>query len=104
MEDLQYIKNFSKISVSKICEENNINRQNLLNNISTKKNAKIVKNEIEKEILGLYLNDKLENELLKQKNDLEKKLKNETDKQKIENIKFCLKIITDILGSVYNGK
>ena len=39
MDDLQYIKDFSKISVSKICEEHNINRQNLLNNISTKRNA-----------------------------------------------------------------
>ena len=57
MEDLKYIKKFSKISISGICEKNKINRANLLNNKSTKKNAKIVREEIESEIAKLYLKD-----------------------------------------------
>lgn len=57
MEDLKYIKKFSKISISGICEKNKINRANLLNNKSTKKNAKIVREEIESEIAKLYLKE-----------------------------------------------
>lgn len=57
MEDLKYIKKFSKISISGICERNKINRANLLNNKSTKKNAKIVREEIESEIAKLYLKE-----------------------------------------------
>ena len=57
MEDLKYIKKFSKISISGICEKNKINRANLLNNKSTKKNAKIIREEIESEIAKLYLKE-----------------------------------------------
>lgn len=57
MEDLKYIKKFSKISISGICEKNKINRANLLNNKSTKKNVKIVREEIESEIAKLYLKE-----------------------------------------------
>ena len=57
MEDLKYIKKFSKISISGICEKNKINRANLLNNKSTRKNAKIVREEIESEIAKLYLKE-----------------------------------------------
>lgn len=57
MEDLKYIKKFSKISISGICEKNKINRANLLNNKSTNKNAKIVREEIESEIAKLYLKE-----------------------------------------------
>lgn len=96
MEDLNYIKKFSKISVSKICEEKNINRQNLLNNNSSKKNAKIVRNEIENKIFSLYVND-FKNEIIKQKNELENKLLNITDNKEIDNINYCLDIIEVIL-------
>lgn len=61
MEDLKYIKKFSKISISGICEKNKINRANLLNNKSTKKNAKIVREEIESEIAKLYLKEEDDN-------------------------------------------
>lgn len=57
MDDLKYIKKFSKISISGICEKNKINRANLLNNKSTNKNAKIVREEIESEIAKLYLKE-----------------------------------------------
>lgn len=57
MEDLEYIKKFSKISISGICEKNKINRQNLLNNKTTKKNIKKVRESIESEIAKLYLKE-----------------------------------------------
>lgn len=62
MKDLDYIKKFSKISISGICEKNKINRQNLLNNRTTQKNAKIVREEIESEIAKLYIKEDRENE------------------------------------------
>lgn len=62
MKDLDYIKKFSKISISGICEKNKINRQNLLNNRTTQKNAKIVREEIESELAKLYIKEDKENE------------------------------------------
>ena len=62
MKDLDYIKKFSKISISGICKKNKINRQNLLNNRTTQKNAKIVREEIESEIAKLYIKEDKENE------------------------------------------
>lgn len=62
MKDLDYIKKFSKISISGICEKNKINRQNLLNNRTTQKNAKIVREEIESEIAKLYIKEDKEDE------------------------------------------
>lgn len=63
MEDLEFIKKFSKISISGICEKKKINRVNLLTNRTTRKNAKIVREEIESEIAKLYIkNDNEENE------------------------------------------
>lgn len=55
MNDLDFIKNFSKISIKKVCEKNNINRANLLNNKTTKKNIKTVREEIESEVAKLYI-------------------------------------------------
>lgn len=104
MDDLQYIKDFSKISVSKICEEHNINRQNLLNNISTKRNEQIVKRAIEKKVFSLYVNDDLKQELLKQRNELINRKLNLPDNQDLYAINYTLKIIDDVLGSVENGK
>lgn len=55
MEDLEYIKKFSKITIKGICEKKKINRENLLTNRSSKKNAKIVREEIESEVAKLYI-------------------------------------------------
>ena len=55
MDDLEYIKRFSKISISGICEKKGINRSNLLNNNTTRKNKRIVREEIESEIAKLYI-------------------------------------------------
>lgn len=62
MKDLEYIKRFSKISISGICEKNKISRGNLLNNKSTAKNAKIVREEIESEIAKLYIKENNDDE------------------------------------------
>mgnify|MGYP006985861607 FL=1 len=62
LKDLEYIKKFSKISISGICEKNKINRANLLNNKSTQKNAKIVREEIESEIAKLYIKEQKKDE------------------------------------------
>lgn len=54
-EDLEFIKAFSKIKISSICEELGIDRSNLLNGKSSNENVKKVKDKIiEKydEILG----------------------------------------------------
>lgn len=104
IDDLHYIKNFSKISVSKICEENNINRQNLLNNKSTKRNAKIVKEALENKIFSLYVNNDLKEELLKQRNELMNKKFNMPDNEELFAINYTLKIIDDILGAEENEK
>lgn len=55
MDDLEYIKRFSKISITGICEKKGINRSNLLNNKTTRKNKKLIREEIESEIAKLYL-------------------------------------------------
>lgn len=55
MDDLEYIKRFSKISITGICEKKGINRSNLLNNKTTRKNKKVVREEIESEIAKLYI-------------------------------------------------
>lgn len=103
IDDLDYIKNFSKISVSKICEENYINRQNLLNNKSTKRNAKIVKEALENKIFSLYVNNDLKEELLKQRNELINK-KHNSYSDELFAINYALKIIDDVLGAVENEK
>lgn len=56
--DLEFIKNFSKISISKICCELNINRQNLLNGRSSNESVLKVKNQIIKEFNCLLEKDR----------------------------------------------
>ena len=61
MKDLEYIKRFSKISISGICKRKNINRENLLNNKTTRKNERIIREEIESDIAKLYIKGDNEN-------------------------------------------
>lgn len=55
MEDLDYIKKFSKITISGICKKKKIDRANLVTGRTTKKNIRIVREEIESEIAKLYI-------------------------------------------------
>lgn len=62
MNDLDYIRRFSKISISGICNKKNIQRTNLIQGKGKyKENAKIVREEIESEISKLYKNEGKEN-------------------------------------------
>lgn len=49
-KNLRYIKRFSKITVSSICKELNINRANVLNGKASAKNIEKVKRKIEEKI------------------------------------------------------
>ena len=55
MEDLEYIKRFSKITITGICKKKKIDRANLLMNRASKEKIKTVREEIESEIAKLYL-------------------------------------------------
>ncbi len=57
MDDLDYIKNFIKISVPKICKKFKIDKSNLYSGKSTNLNAKKVRQEIESEIAKLYIKE-----------------------------------------------
>lgn len=56
MNDLDYIRRFSKISIRGICDKKKIQRTNLIQGRGNyHKNAKIVREEIEAEIAKLYI-------------------------------------------------
>lgn len=57
MEDLEYIKKFSKINISKACKTCKVNRGNLLNNKTTKENIKKVRQELEHQVAKLYIKE-----------------------------------------------
>ena len=55
MDDLDYIKRFSKINIKGICEKTKVNRGNLLNGRASKKKINKVKKQIESEVAKLYI-------------------------------------------------
>lgn len=55
MDDLQFIKCFSKINITKVCKKLKIDRSNLLNGKTTKENIKKVRQELESEYAKLYI-------------------------------------------------
>lgn len=57
MENLDFIKKFSKITITGICNKYKISRGNLLNGKSSKQNEKTVREEIESEIAKLYIKE-----------------------------------------------
>lgn len=63
MDDLEYIKSFSKISISKACRKLKINRSNLLNNKTTSENIKKVRKELESEVAKLYIQKEVEKDV-----------------------------------------
>ena len=54
-EDLEYIKKFSSISVTDVCKKLGVDRSNLLNARTTKKNMRLIRKGLESEIAKLYL-------------------------------------------------
>lgn len=55
MDDLEYIKNFSKISIKKACEKTKANRGNVLSGKASKKTINKVKRQLESEVAKLYI-------------------------------------------------
>lgn len=55
MNDLEFIKNFSKITITKACNECNVSRANLISGRSKEENAKKVAYYIKNELLKLML-------------------------------------------------
>ena len=60
MKDLEYIKKFSKISITKVCKELGINRGNLLSGRTTPENIKKVRDELERKVSKIYLEEVIE--------------------------------------------
>lgn len=56
MTDLDYIKKFTSIQVTKVCKKLNINYANLISGRSSKKNENLVRKELESEFAKLYIN------------------------------------------------
>lgn len=57
MKDIDFIKNFSKIKISHICDSKKINRGNLLSGKSTAENERYVRECIEDRLAHLYLKE-----------------------------------------------
>lgn len=57
MDDLTYIKKFSKITITDVCKKAKVNKSNLFNGKASKKNVKKVKKQIESDVARLYLVD-----------------------------------------------
>lgn len=63
MTDLEYIKSFTKIQVTKICKKLGIDYCNLFNGRTSKKNEQLVRKELESQFAKLYINkDELKKE------------------------------------------
>lgn len=68
MEDLDYIKKFSKITMKSVCEKTKVDKANLFNGKASKKKINKVKRQIESDIARLYL---LEDECEKRESPLQ---------------------------------
>lgn len=57
MDDIDYIKNFSKITITRACKKSKVNRANVINGRASKKSISKVRKQIESDIARLYLID-----------------------------------------------
>ena len=55
MEDLEYIKKFNNIQITKVCKKLKIDYANLISGRSSKVNIKKVRQELESEFAKLYI-------------------------------------------------
>lgn len=53
----KFIRNFSKITISGICKKLNVERTNIILGTTSEENLEKVKEEIQKEIAKLYMED-----------------------------------------------
>lgn len=56
-EYLKFILSFSKISISSICKELNINRSNILNGKASEETIKLLYDELKRRLEEISLND-----------------------------------------------
>ena len=56
-EDLEYIKKFSKIGISKACKNINVNRGNVLNGTASENTIKKVRTELENQLATIYFTE-----------------------------------------------
>ena len=61
MNDLEYIKKFSKITISGVCRKININRSSLLMGKLKPEQIKEAREELEHEIAKLYIKEEIKN-------------------------------------------
>ena len=54
-KDLKFIKNFSKITINKVCENVKTSKQNIFTGKASEKTIEKVKEEIETQIAKLYI-------------------------------------------------
>lgn len=57
MKDIDYIKNFSKITISGICRKLKVDRSSVLNNKAKEDKIKKVREEIENQVARLYIKE-----------------------------------------------
>ena len=61
MKDLEFIKKFSKITVSGACKKTTVDRAGLLTNRLKDEKAKAVREELENQIARLYIKEENKN-------------------------------------------
>ena len=57
MDDLAYIKKFSKITIQDVCQKANVDKSNVFNGKASKKKINKVRKRIESEVAKLYIVD-----------------------------------------------
>lgn len=55
MDDYEYIRKFSKITIKGVCEKTKANRSNVMSGSASKKTMNKVKKQIESEVARLYI-------------------------------------------------
>lgn len=58
-KDLNFIRKFSRITITKVCTNVGVLRQNVINGKTNAENMKKVREEIENELAKLYLKDNI---------------------------------------------
>lgn len=61
-KDLKFIKNFSKITINKVCENVKTSKQNIFTGKASEQTIEKVKEEIETQIAKLYIERNKKNE------------------------------------------
>lgn len=58
MDDLEFIKKFSKITLTEVCKKTGVNKPNLYMGKASKENIKKIRKQIENDVAELYIINK----------------------------------------------